>query len=168
VETWENDDPARYGCADFARGFPCCRATLEPEAAGYADMLGWVQMLDATYIADGFIADGFEPLGRPAHPFGFYGMSPIFFDAPHADEEDVDFHAHTFLCGLGGELLEIRLEARALLGFRWGFTKRGNEIRFFGPDPLLAESWDGHLQYLTKTFPAWTFPPGYHQHALEP
>ena len=168
IEIWENDDPARYGCVEFARGFPCCRATLEPPATGYADMLGWVQMLDATYISSGFISDGFEPLGRLSHPFGFFGISPTLFDAPHTDDEDADFLAHTFLCGLGGELLEFRREARAVLGFSWGFAKRGSQFTFFGPDPLPPEGWERHRGYLIETFPDWTFPAGFHQHPLGP
>ncbi|HET7454656.1 MAG TPA: hypothetical protein VFJ76_03960 [Solirubrobacterales bacterium] len=167
VEIRANDDPAALGCRDFARGFPVCRATIAPPATGYSDMLGWIQIVDDSYHGDGFHADGFEPLGHLPHPFGFYGVSPTLFDAPHADAESFDFVAHTFLCGLGGELLEFRQEARAVLGFGWGCRKRGPEIELFDPEPLPAAAWDGHREYLASRFPDWTFSPGYFQHPLE-
>ena len=168
VEMGTNLDPAAFGCAEFARGFPYCLATIEPEAKGYGDMLGWVQLLDASYISagEGFISDGFEPLGPLPHPFGFYGVSPTLLDAPHTDDENADFRAHTFLCGLGGELLEFRHEVRAVLGFGWGFSKQGNEIRFAEPAALPAEVWDGHLAYMNRRFEGWTFATGYRRHPL--
>lgn len=168
VEIWENDDPPAYGCADFALGHPCCRATIEPLACGYAEMLGWVQLVDASFYehATGFIADGFQLLGDLTHPFGFFGISPTLFDAPHTPDENAHFHAHTFLCGLGGPLLEFRREVRAVLGFNWGFVKRGEEITFVDLVPLEAEVWDGHREYLDGEFEDWTFAPGYQEHHL--
>jgi hypothetical protein len=158
----ENDDPAALGCREFARGFPVCRATVTPPSHGYAEMLGWVQLVDDSYHGGGFHADGFEPLGSMPHPFGFYGVSPTLFDAPHFDGEDFDFLAHTFLCGLGGELLEFRHEARAVLGFRWGCKKRGSTIDFLEPQSLSPEDWDGHRRCLERWYPKWVFAPGYH------
>ena len=168
VEVWENDDPATYGCAEFARGHPCCRATIEPPARGYADMLGWVQLVDTSFYehATGFVADGFQLLGELTHPFGFFGISPTLFDAPHTPDENAHFLAHTFLCGLGGPLLEFRRETRAVLGFRWGFVKRGEKIDFIDLSPLPAEGWDRHRKYLASAFEGWTFAPGYQQHPL--
>ncbi|HEU4706815.1 MAG TPA: hypothetical protein VFS64_06500 [Solirubrobacterales bacterium] len=168
VEIWENDDPAAVGCSEMARGFPCCRATIAPPARGYADMLGWVQLLDVSTRPGGFHRDGFEPLGPLPHPFGFYGIAPTFFDAPHDEADPLEFRAHAFLCGVGGELLEFRREAHAVIGFDWGFSKHGREIEFFGPDPLPASSWDGHLDYLRGAFPEWTFAPGFVEHPLRP
>ena len=168
VEIGENVEPTALGCAEFARGFPTCRATVEPPARGYLDMLGWVQMYEASHCDAGFTFDDFEPLGRPVHPFGFYGASPTFFDAPHWLAADWDFLAHTFLCGLGGELLEFRHEVRAVLGFSWGFHKRGEEIEYLGPDALAVAVWDGHLGHLRETFPDWTFLPGFRESPLGP
>jgi hypothetical protein len=161
VEIRENDDPAAFGCAEFARGFPVIRATITPVSRGYADMLGWVQLVDDSWHADGFHTDGFEPLGQLPHPFGFYGVSPTLFDAPHFDGEAFDFRAHTFLCGLGGELLEFRRETRAVLGFSWGCRKREGEIEFFDIEALTPESWDSHREYLARRFPEWTFASGF-------
>ncbi len=115
----------------------------------------------------GFEVDPFLPIGSPPYPFTFFGLTPTFFDAPHTDQ-DWDFLAHLFLCGLGGELHEVRREARAILGFSWGFSKRGTELEFFGPDQLEAADWDRHRDYLTRTYPAWTFAPGFLVHPLEP
>jgi hypothetical protein len=168
IEVRENDDPVALGCQEFARGFPVCRAAIAASSEGYANMLGWVQLVDDSYHGGGFHADGFEPLGPLPHPFGFYGVSPTLFDAPHADEENFDFLAHTFLCGLGGELLEFRREVRAVLGFSWGCRKRGHTIEFLGLESLSPESWTSHREYLAGMFPAWTFSPAFHQHPTEP
>ncbi|HEX6456749.1 MAG TPA: hypothetical protein VF009_09560 [Solirubrobacterales bacterium] len=163
IELRENDDPTSLGCVDFARGFPTCRAKIEPEARGYIEMLGWVQLVEHSLSDRGFYIDGFEPLGSLPHPFGFYGVSPTLFDAPHSPEESWDFIAHSFLCGLGGELLEFRREVRAVLGFSWGFRKRGEEFEYLGPDALAAAAWNGHLEYLRRAFPDWKFVPGFHR-----
>jgi hypothetical protein len=168
IEIRENDDPAALGCEEFARGFPVITATISPPSQGYADMLGWVQLVDDSWHGGGFHIDGFEPLGSLPHPFGFYGVSPTLFDAPHFDGEDFDFFAHTFLCGLGGKLLEFRHEARAVLGFSWGFRKRGPEIEFFEPAILPPAEWDRHRGYLARMFPAWTLAAGFHQDPLAP
>jgi hypothetical protein len=167
VEIKENNDPAALGCEEWARGFPVCRAKITSPSQGYADMLGWIQLVDDSWHGGGFHADGFEPLGPLPHPFGFYGVSPTLFDAPHYDGENFDFLAHTFLCGLGGELLEFRHEALAVLGFTWGCRKRGPEIEFHPVEALSPESWDSHQSYLARRFPNWTFPPGFFQDPLE-
>lgn len=166
VEIGTNDDPAKYGCEEVARGFPVCRATLEPAAVGYGEMLGWVQLVDTDDRDPGFKVDQFEPLGDVPHPFAFFGFSPTMFDGPHTYLHNWDFHAHTFLCGLGGKLLEMRKEARAILGFSWGFSKHDEEIDFFGPTALASEKWDEHLGYLRDNFGEWSFAPGFQQHAL--
>ena len=158
-----NDDPAALGCSEIARGFPYCRARVEHPAVGYADILGWVQLVDSTLHGEGFLLDHFEPLGPVPHPFAFYGWAPTFFDAPHSDEGDWDFLAHTFLCGLGGELLDFRHEVRALLGFSWGFSNRDGRIESFGPAPLSAADWDRHRPYLRDRYEEWDwkFAPGF-------
>jgi hypothetical protein len=163
AEVGVNDDPAALGCSEFARGFPYCRATVTPPAAGYAEALGWVQLIEWTHIAAGFRIDPFLPLGEISHPFGFFGFAPTLFDAPHTDDErrDSDFIAHSFLCGLGGELLEFRREARAVLGFSWGFSIRDREFEIFGPAVLGPEEWDRHHDYLRQAHPAWSFASGF-------
>jgi hypothetical protein len=163
IEIRENDDPAALGCEEFARGFPVIRATITPTSQGYSDMLGWVQLVEDSYHGGGFHADGFEPFGEFPHPFSYYGVSPTLFDAPHFDGENFDFLAHTFLCGLGGELLEFRREVRAVLGFSWGCKKRGSATELLQPEALAAETWDSHRDYLARTYPEWTFAPSFVQ-----
>jgi hypothetical protein len=167
VEVGVNDHPAALGCDEMARGFPYCLATVDHPGVGYADMLGWVQLVESSARGTGFYLDYFEPLGQVPHPFGFYGLTPTLFDAPHTDElENWDFLAHSFLCGLGGELLEFRREVRAVLGFSWGFSKRGQEFENLPPDALAAADWDGHVGYLTGAYADWKFAPGFHRHPL--
>ena len=165
AEIRENDDPVALGCPRFAYGFPYCYATVDPPRKGYADFLGWVQLADPHYPDGGFEFDPFMAIGSASYPFVFPGWSPTLFDAPHTDEE-WNFLAHSFLCGLGGDLHDVRREVRAVLGFSWGFSNQGPEIEFFGPDPLKAADWDGHRDHLEETFPEWTFAPGFHQHSL--
>jgi hypothetical protein len=169
VELRENDDPAALGCPDFACGYPYCRATVEPPGRGYQDILGWLPMVNSNRHENEFVIDPFVPIGPVAlNPFPFLGWAPVFFDAPHSDFESWDFLAHSFLCGLGGELHDFRREVRAILGFTWGFSQRGSEIEFIGPDALSAADWARHRDYLEETFPDWTFAPGFHQHPLRP
>lgn len=170
VEVRVNDDPAALGCDEVARGFPYCHATVEHPAIGYADVLGWVQLVDSSLHEGGFHLDYFELLGPVPQPFALYGWAPTHFDAPHTDEpDDWDFLAHSFLCGLGGGLLERR-EVRAVLGFRWGFARREAEVESFGPTPLSPQDWDRHRDFLTEQYGqwGWTFAPGFAQHPLRP
>lgn len=168
VEIRENDDPAALGCPEFARGYPYCCATMEPLMVGYSHVVGWVQLVASNRHKPGFAIDPFLPIGPVPHPFAFCSWSTALFDAPHSDFENWDFLAHTFLCGLGGKLHDLRHEARAILGFSWGFSKQGQEFEFLGPDPLQAADWDGHREYLARSFPEWTFAPGFLEHPLRP
>jgi hypothetical protein len=170
AEIGVNDDPDRFGGEEFARGFPYCRATIDPPAIGYKEMLGWVQVVERSDHDPGFEIDLFEPLGEIPHPFAFYGYAPTLFDCPHTTLPDWDFLAHTFLCGLGGKLFEQtvggRRELRAVLGFEWGLSKRGDRIDTFGLKQLSADDWNVHLSYLRGRFPACTFAPGFSDHPL--
>ncbi|MDQ2631840.1 MAG: hypothetical protein M3Y75_12835 [Actinomycetota bacterium] len=171
VEIGTIDHPEEFGCSEIARGFPYCHATVEHAALGYKDVLGWVQLVDSSlhHDKDGFFIDHFQPLDSVYPPLSFYGWAPTFFDAPHSDEGDWDFLAHTFLCGLGGEVLEFRREVRAILGFSWGFSKREG-VESFGPAPLSPQDWDRHRDYLVRRFPkgGWKFAPGFAQDPLHP
>ena len=169
AEVSVNDDPAAMGCGDYARGFPYCLAKIEHPAIGYADMLGWVQLADSISREEGFEIDELKFLTEVTHPFAYFGSAPTLFDAPHTDElDDWDFTVHTFLCGLGGELVEFRREVRAVLGFSWGFSKRGSRIEIFGPDVLSAADWDDHRGYLGRRYPRWSFAAGFRQGPLRP
>jgi hypothetical protein len=161
-----NDDPAKFGCSEMARGFPYCEANPDFPARGYASSFGWVILVTYNHGKD-FELD-LRPQFRQEHPFGYFTDRPRFFDGPHTDEPDLDFLSHTFLCGLGGELLDFRHEVHAVLGFSWGFSKHGPDIESFGPEPLSAQDWDAHRERLREACPDWTFRPGFSQHPLEP
>ena len=161
IEVAVNEDPEQLGCPGYARGFPYCQATISPPARGYADFLGWVQLVDSSLHGKGFHLDHFEPLGPVPHPFGFYGFAPTLFDAPHTEREDWDFLAHSFLCGLGEDTLDGGGEIDALLGFSWGFEKRQGEVALLGPSLLAPADWDRHRAFLRKAFPRWLFVPGF-------
>jgi hypothetical protein len=167
VEVAPNRDPAALGCAEFARGFPYCRAVVEPGEVGYQHLRGWLQMVNASGRR-GFEADHYPSLDDVPHPFCFLGYAPVFFDGPHTDEQDLDFLAHTFLCALGGELFEFRREARALLGFGWSFSKRGPRIEWSGPTALAPGDWDSHRADLGKAYPRWSFAAGFSRGPLGP
>jgi hypothetical protein len=157
VEVGVNDDPAALGCPDEARGLPYCRAAIEQEAGGYADALGWIQLVDSTDAPGGFAIDPFEPLGEVGHPFCFFGFAPTLFDAPsRAGRADMAWTANSFLAGIGEEH-----EAVALLGFSWGFTIGGGEVTLVGPTALNASAWDGCRPPLEAAYPGWGFAPGF-------
>jgi hypothetical protein len=161
VEVGVNEDPMALGCPELARGFPCCRSTISPPARGYADMLGWVQLVRQPDWGEDFRIDAFEPLDtEPTHPFCLFGFAPTQFDAPHRDTlPDMDWVAHTFLAGIAG-IHEPR-EVRAGVGFSWGFRIRGSRIEVDGPEVLGPGDWDRHLPYLRRAFPTWSIAPGF-------
>jgi hypothetical protein len=157
VEVAANDDPAALGCSDDARGLPYCRATIEQDAGGYADALGWIQLVHSSDGPDGFAIDPFEPLGEVTHPFCFFGFAPTLFDAPaRPDRDDMTWTANTFLAGIGDDR-----EALVILGFAWGFTLRGGEVAIAGPTELDESAWDDCLPTLEELRPGWRFAPGF-------
>jgi hypothetical protein len=157
VDVAANADPAALGCGEDARGLAYCRAMIEQDARGYADALGWIQLVDSSDAPGGFAIDPFEPLGEVTHPFCFFGFAPTLFDGPsRAAREDMTWTARAFLAGIGGEF-----EAFAILGFAWGFTIRAGEVSIVGPAELDGSAWDEGLPVLRQSHPAWRFVPGF-------
>lgn len=155
VELAANDDPAALGCPDGARGLPYCRATIEQDARGYGDALGWIQLVDSTDAPGGFAIDPFEPLGEVTHPFCFFGFAPTLFDGPSRPaREDMTWTANSFLAGIRGDH-----EAFAILGFTWGFEIRDGEVSILGPTQLDGSAWDACLPPLEAAHPRWHFIP---------
>ena len=107
--------------------------------------------------------DPFEPLGQSTHPFCFFGFAPVLFDAPaRPSREDLDWSAETFL---GFVPMEVdRREARAILGFSWGFSIREAAISLTPPSRLAPHEWDKHHPLLRREHPAWAFATGYRTH----
>jgi hypothetical protein len=158
-----NTDPEVLGCPTFARGFPVCTATVTYAEKGYKAALGWVQLVRSTDNASAgaeFEMDPFEPLGPTPHPFCFFGFSPVLFDAPaRRSREDLEWSAETFLCFVPTPA--DGREARAILGFRWGFTIREEAISLSSPSLLGPEEWNKHRAFLEREHPSWAFGDGY-------
>jgi hypothetical protein len=158
-----NTDPEAVGCPAFAGGFPVCTASVTYAEKGYRAALGWVQLVSSTDDASGgtdFEMDPFEPLGPTPHPFCFFGFSPVLFDAPaRRSREDIEWRAETFLCFV--PMQAERREARAILGFTWGFTIREKAISLTSPSRLVPEEWNKHLALLERDHPGWAFADGF-------
>jgi hypothetical protein len=152
-----NTDPAALGCPPHARGFPYCRARLDQDAAGYADALGWIQLVDSSDADANFQIDPFEPLGEVAHPFAFFGFAPTLFDAPSRPARpDMSWTANSFLAGITAER-----QVFALLGFSWGFAIEDGAISIAAPSPLDESAWNACLPALRESCPTWDFLPGF-------
>jgi hypothetical protein len=155
-----NDDPEALGCRPSGRGFPICTATVTYAGRGYSAALGWIQLVRSPDGASGgadFELDPYEPLGPLPHPFCWFGFAPTLFDAPsRSTRADMDWTAHSFLCFIGEQR-----EARAILGFSWGFRVRIEQIMIEAATPIAPSAWDSHLTLLRGDHPAWEFAPGY-------
>jgi hypothetical protein len=169
ISLTRNTDPGLLGYslltggqpAEFARGFPVCRATVTYPADGYAAVFGWTQMVRSTDGAGGgFEMDPIAIYRDVATPFGWYGLKPELFDAPSRGARyDMDWEAHSFLCVSPDAVITPRVQAIA--GFGWGFTIAGGHITFTPPRALGPEAWDGHLALLRASYPKWAFDAGY-------
>ncbi len=135
----------------FARGFPYCRATIDPPATGYKQMIGWVQMVNIERLG-GRVSTSISS-NRSAtvpHPFTFFGYSPPCSIAPTPTLPDWDFVAHTFLCGLGGD--PARTDRKRSAGKSGPCSASAGGSRSAGagssslePAPLSGEDWNRHL-----------------------
>jgi hypothetical protein len=158
-----NTNPEALGCSPRARDFPVCLATVTYPGKGYKAALGWVQLVrstDGASAGEEFEMDPFEPLGQASHPFCFFGFVPTLFDAPSRPaRREMDWTAESFLCFIadspGGR------EARAILGFNWGFRIRQATVSLHSPTSLAAVEWNKHLALLHREHPAWDFAAGY-------
>jgi hypothetical protein len=162
-----NDDPARLGCdlldlqlpADAAAGFAVCEAVVETDLAGYAAAFGWIQVVRSSDDATGGTAYDLDPLTlfRDVDtPFAFFGIRPVFFDAPfRATRDDLTWEAETFLCVLPDAVMSRSVLGVA--GFRWGFALRGGELTLQEPTPLDRVAWTRHIPMLAGAHPSWRF-----------
>jgi hypothetical protein len=157
-----NERPEALGCGPSGRGFPVCTAVVSYDGRGYDAMFGWIQLVRSTDGAGGggeFEMDPFEPLGALPHPFCWFGLAPTLFDAPsRRTRSDLEWTAHTFLSFIG----EPR-EARAILGFSWGFDVGDAQISIKRVAPLEPIDWNGHLPLLRREHPTWRFAPDFQQ-----
>lgn len=155
-----NDDPDALGCRPNARGFPVCTAEVTYAGRGYDAIVGWIQLVRSNDNSSGgveFEMDPYEPLGVSPHPFCWFGMTPTLFDAPSRQRlVDLTWVGHSFLSFVGD-----RFEARAILGFSWGFEVVDGQISISAIERLADADWDDHLPLLRDEHPAWRFAPGY-------
>jgi hypothetical protein len=148
--------------ADFAAGFPVCRATVTYPADGYAAVFGWTQLIRSTdSAAPGFEMDPIAIYRDVPTPYAWYGTRPELFDAPSRESrDDVTWEAHSFLCISPDAVITRRVQA--IGGFSWGFTIASAQITLTPPARLASEEWDRHLSLLRARYPQWAFDPGYH------
>ena len=155
-----NHDPEVLGKPPAARGFPVCTAEVTYRGRGYHAALGWIQLVKSTDNSNGgrrFEMDPFEPLGRLAHPFCFFGFAPTLFDAPSRDSRvPIVWTAHSFLAFIAED--GKRMEARALLGFSWGFSIDDASFAYEEPAALAPSVWDGHRLSSPASIPVGASP----------
>jgi hypothetical protein len=161
VSVEPNAAPEALGCPPHAEGFPVCTASVEYAGRGYAGALGWIQVVrssDGEGSGERFELDPFEPLGPTTHPFCWFGFGPTLFDAPsRVEREPLQWVAHRFL----GFIADEGHEARAVVGFDWGFSIADGVISIAAPGPLGSDAWDVHLPLLRHEHPGWGFAAGY-------
>ncbi|MEO5634554.1 hypothetical protein [Gaiella sp.] len=159
----ENLRPESVGCLPETEGFPVCTATVERPMRGYDSLMGWIQLVrsdDNVSHGELFEIDPLAFLGDLPHPFCWFGLNPTLFDVPsRSPRVDMEWTARSFLCV--PDDLGNGLEARAVLGFDWGFTIEGGTIELDSPRQLEASAWDDHSTALAALYPAWRFPPGF-------
>ncbi|MCP3933750.1 MAG: hypothetical protein GY708_00105 [Actinomycetia bacterium] len=162
VEVYPNSQPASVGSADWAQGFPICKASIDWEAEGYNALLGWVQLVGmraaGTDDSRHWVTDPLEIYNGLNTPFGFYGLSPTLFDAPARSDRtrSLDWCAESFLCFAPSS--PMAREAHPVGGFSWGFVLSGDEIKTIEPKAIERAAWTRHLDLLRSTYSGWTFP----------
>jgi len=176
-----NEDPLRWGYGalglpwptDLAQGLPVLTARTESPVAGYAAIMGWVQIVRIDVLESSQpLAAGVDkaPVGHhewvdgPPHlrglgvPFTSFGECPTLFDAPASTESDTSFVADSWLTASPDAL--ISRESFPVLGLRWGYSTRAGQPHELHEPALLDEShWAESLPLLRETFPDWQFRP---------
>jgi hypothetical protein len=158
-----NDDPRRVGKGEESRGFPACTATIEYPGEGYRAVFGWVQLVRSTdnaFSGTAFEMDAARFFEDSPAPYCWYGVRPILFDAPSRDDRrPIDWLAHSFL-GVTPRDAGARKLVVPLLGFAWGFRiDAPDRIALVPVERLAAEHWNGHVEYLSASYPTWEFAP---------
>ena len=162
VECVPNRDPAFWGCWSPI-GFAVCTATVDYPAHGYRSMLGWVQLVRSTDNesgADRFELDPFALFGDAPSPYCWYGQRPILFDAPSRQvRQPLHWEAHSFLAATPlREVAEMKpRRVVPIIGFSWGFTDSGSDVRLHDVEVLPLDAWDSHLDLLRDTYRWWLF-----------
>jgi hypothetical protein len=166
VRVVENVDPTRVGCdrldetlpADAASGFPLCTATPEIGLEGYSAACGWIQVVRSTDSPGAYETDPLALFRDVETPFAFFGIAPVFFDAPfRATRYDLTWTARTFLAAVPDGVMSK--DVRPLAAFAWGFHVRDDVISIEDPRALDLSVWDEHTSLWADHHPHWTFEP---------
>ena len=168
---------------ELCRGYPLLVARVEEfGGTGYRSLCGWIQIVTRGDL-DGHdpatarrqvsssvdVMPAFEALGLP---FAGFGSLPQFVDAPCRNlgaSAELRWTADTFLVTVP---LRTRTEPiEPLCGFRWGYVETDRPAEWPTLLPLEVtgpEAWSGHLEYLSRTFPDWTFSARAHPRCADP
>ena len=161
VSVVANDDPARLGKGEEARGFPACTATVEYTGEGYRAFFGWIQLVKSTdqESPDAFEMDPLRFFEDSPAPFCVYGHKPVLFDAPSRDEKQpMEWTAHAFLAFVPRQQGEVK-EIWPITGFSWGFRiDDAGLISLKDVGRLDERAWNSHIPLLAATYPSWRFP----------
>lgn len=151
--------------ARFA-GFPAILVRVETSGRGYANWLGWIQLVRESALDGPDSNAEVDPiwyLRDKDVPFASMGYSPNFFDAPSRGERHpVRWEADLYLCtvpAVAEPELEPDLVIRPLCGVRWGFKipREGAEPELSFPRQSPADVWSSHSKVLSARFPSWNF-----------
>jgi hypothetical protein len=147
-------------------GFPALLATVEPQARGYQNWMGWIQCVGEKDLAGNVVTREDDPIwflrGRDV-PYAAVGYAPSFFDAPtRPARPEMVWEADLFLCSLpllaeGGAVANNPV--RPLVGIRWGFRipARGGAPETLPPKMAPPEAWTSWVPVLRGKFPTWRF-----------
>jgi hypothetical protein len=103
---------------------------------------------------------GSSSSGRPTTRAVVGGFAPTLFDAPSRDSRaPIVWTAHSFLAFIAEE--GMQMEARAVLGFSWGFSIDNATFAYEAPAALAPSVWGGHRAFLAQEHPSWRFANGY-------
>jgi hypothetical protein len=160
IHSASSDEKARLA------GFPALLATVEPQARGYQNWMGWIQCVGEKDLAGNVVQREDDPIwflkGRDV-PYAAVGYAPSFFDAPvRSARPEMVWEADLFLCSLPlltDERGRPAKPVRPLLGIRWGFRipARGGEPETMAPRMASPQAWASWVPILRQRFPTWPF-----------
>jgi hypothetical protein len=158
--------PAREGGTTSFTGFPTLLADVEPQARGYENWLGWIQLVNERSPDGRPVSSDHDPIwflrGKDV-PYGAVGYAPRFFDAPSRPaRKAVLWEADLFLCTVPSVSAadgQPETPVEPLAGVRWGFRidADGGEPASLAPRWTGDWAWASWVPILRKSFPTWSF-----------
>jgi hypothetical protein len=159
-----NEDPRAWGYdvlglpydIEVARGCPVVEAIVEHPAAGYAAVMGWIQVVELRAPEETQTILDVAPQMRGAGvPWFSWGPRPVFFDAPSTTYSEQSFRADAFLAVTPDAVMTPVVQP--LCGFTWGYDVVGGVPTATGVAPAGPERWPAILPTLRAACPRWTF-----------